>query len=178
MTGENLISCDRSYLCKVGEKLSKSFFSTNSGIPVPGTRKHPSICESDEERMRANDRETIDGGEEEEMGKRRRTATSRACAERQDGCNTTRQRRPAPKLMYASADGRQTVPCRPQIKRAFDKMQKSAESRITKILLVAFQFPKSHNCIGASTQNVSFLELTISSMSPNDINSCDLFQIL
>ena len=122
--------------------------------------------------------ETIDGEEEEEMGKRRRTATSRACAEKQDGCNTTRQRRPAPKLMYASADGRQTVPCRPQIKRAFDKMQKSAESRITKILLVAFHFPKSHNCIGASTQNVSFLELTISSMSPNKINLCDLFQIL
>ena len=122
--------------------------------------------------------ETIDGGEEEEMGKRRGTATSRACAEKQDGCNTTQQRRPAPKLMYASADGRQTVPCRPQIKRAFDKMQKSAKSRITKILLVAFHFSKSHKYISASAQNVSFLELTISSMGPNEINSCDLFQIL
>ena len=57
-------------------------------------------------------------------------------------------------------------------------MQKSAKSRITNILLVGFRFPKSNKYISASAQNVSFLELAISSKGPNEISLCDLFQIL
>ena len=78
------------------------------------------------------------------------------------------QRRSAAKLMYASADGRQTVPCRPN-KKSFWQNPKSAKSRITSILLVNFRCLESNNHISASAQNESFVELGIFMMGPNEM---------
>ena len=143
------------------------------------TRKHPSICESEGLRMR---RRNISDREEklwmgEEGGWNGRTAIQRACAENPDKCNiSTRQRRSAPKLMHddASADGRQTVPCRPN-KKSF--WLKKCKNRRTNILLVGFHLLKYNEHLGTYVHNVSFPELHIFSVGSNEIYQYDLFQI-
>ena len=74
----------------------------------------------------------------------------------------------------ASADGRQTVPCRPN-KKSF--WLKKCKNRRTNILLVGFHLLKYNEHLGTYVHNVSFPELHIFSVGSNEIYQYDLFQI-